>query len=200
MKNMNDPEIRKAFHYSVLRKEHNQSNTLVVDELGLEHGKCRADIAVINGHLNGYEIKSDVDSLKRLASQITTYDGIFDNSSLILTHRHLDDAMHILPTWWGAILANVDEHDCIYFEYLILPQPNPHVDNYSVAQLLWREEAQEILFNLGVRGKQLREKRAMLYKYIVEMLSPTDLQFTVREYLKRRKDWRHPKPPFPSDG
>jgi hypothetical protein len=55
---MNDPLIRKAFHCSFLQKEHAAPTTLVVDELGLEHGKCRADIAVINGHLIGYEIKS----------------------------------------------------------------------------------------------------------------------------------------------
>ena len=197
---MNDPDIRNAFHRSVLRKEHNQSDTLVVDELGLEHGKCRADIAVINGHLIGYEIKSDVDSLKRLDSQITAYNGIFDNLSLILTDCHRDEAMQILPNWWGVILAKSSKYNRVNFEYLKLPRLNPKINNNAVAQLLWREEAQEVLFNLGVRGARLRERRAILYKYIVELLSPMELRHTVREYLKNRKDWRHPVPPFPSDG
>jgi hypothetical protein len=197
---MNDPEIRKAFHRSILQKEHNQSNTLVVDELGLEHGKCRADIAVINGHLIGYEIKSDVDSLKRLDSQIISYNGIFDNLSLILTDRHRDEAIRILPIWWGVILAETNKHNGVSFEFLKSPRSNPKINNYAVAQLLWREEAQEILFSLGVRGARLREKRATLYKYLVEMLSPEELKHKVREYLKKRKDWRHPEQPFPSDG
>jgi len=64
---MNDAGIRRNLHCKKLRRHHVDPDTLVVDELGLKHGKCRADIAVINGHLMGYEIKSDDDSLRRLA-------------------------------------------------------------------------------------------------------------------------------------
>jgi len=78
----------------------------------------------------------------------------------------------ILPNWWGVILAKSSKYNRVNFEYLKLPRLNPKINNYAVAQLLWREEAQEVLFNLGVRGARLRERRAILYKYIVELLSP----------------------------
>ena len=58
---MNDERIRAAFHRKVLRRHHANANTLVIDELGLKHGKRRAVIAFINGHINGYEIKCDYD-------------------------------------------------------------------------------------------------------------------------------------------
>lgn len=65
-----------------------------------------------------------------------------------------------------------------------------------MAQLLWRDEAQEVLINLGVRGVQLRQRRSILYGYITEMLSSHDLRKTVREYLKKRRCWRHPGQPL----
>lgn len=197
---MNDPQIRKTFHKTFLRKHHCEPTTLVVDELGIEHGTCRADIAVINGHLIGYEIKSDVDSLRRLSSQINKYDAVFDNSSLILTERHLDEALRIIPHWWGVILVKEFTNNILKFDQLKRPYQNANINDYSVVQLLWREEAREILMDLGIRGARLREKRANLYRYIVEMLEPQDLRFIVREYLKKRQDWRHPsQPPLNGD-
>jgi len=193
---MNDPQIRKAFHETILLKHHNQPTTLVIDELGLEHGRCRADIAVVNGHLIGYEIKSDVDSLKRLSSQINVYNAVFDNSSLILTERHLDEALRIVPDWWGIIVVKEVAENSLKFKHLRSPHQNANINNYSVAQLLWREEAQEVLMSLGIRGARLREKRSKLYRYIVEMLDSQDLRLVVRKYLKRRQNWRRPSRRF----
>jgi len=73
---MNDLEIRGSFHRKKLRLQHAHVDTLVVDELGLNHGECRADIAVINGHLVGYEIKSNKDSLRRLEGQVNSYNAV----------------------------------------------------------------------------------------------------------------------------
>jgi hypothetical protein len=61
-----DRDVRQALHRKVLKEHHGDANTLVVDELGLRHGTCRVDIAVVNGFIHGYEIKSDADTLERL--------------------------------------------------------------------------------------------------------------------------------------
>lgn len=196
---MNDPQIRNAFHASFLQKEHADPSTLVLDELGLDHGKCRADIAVINGHMEGYEIKSDVDSLSRLKNQINSYDAIFDRSSVIVTIRHVNEAVRTIPDWWGIISVLESENNIPRFSVIKKPQQNKNIDDALVAQLLWREEAQEVLFNLGVRGAQLRQRRSILYAYITEMLSSHELRKTVREYLKNRRGWRHPGQPKSGD-
>ncbi|MDK1081190.1 MAG: sce7726 family protein [Anaerolineae bacterium] len=189
---MNDPQIRNAFHKTVLKKHHSKSTTLVVDELGLEHGKCRADIAIINGQLIGYEIKSDVDSLNRLSSQVNIYNAVFDKASLILTERHLDEAIYIIPDWWGIILVNETDKNILKFNQVRSPHKNTKFNNYSIVQLLWRAEAQEVLIGLGTKGARLREKRSNLYRYIVDMIDSQELRFIVREYLKKRLNWRHP--------
>jgi hypothetical protein len=197
---MNDPQIREAFHRIVLRNCHNSLATLVVNELGLEHGRCRADIAVINGHLIGYEIKSDVDSLKRLAFQIETYNTVFDLSSVVLTERHLSEVMRMIPDWWGVILATENNKKFIHFEHLRSPIQNTFTKDYSVVQLLWRDEAQQVLMKLGIQGAQLRKSRSCLYKDIINLLEPPVLRNIVREFLKKRQGWRDHVLPFPNDG
>lgn len=197
---MDDLKIRTSFHQKCLRKYHCDSSTLVVDELGLRHGKCRADIAVINNHLIGYEIKSDVDSLRRLNEQIDSYSAVFDRIFAIVAARHISETISMLPKWWGIILASEGPRGAVHFSTIRRSRQNVNVDNYAVTQLLWKNEAQEILANLGLNGKQLQEKRSTLYSYIVSNLDLSELRITVRKYLMKRTNWRHPALLSPSDG
>ena len=187
---MNDPYIRKAFHKEFLEVEHRDSNTLIIDELGLKHGKSRADIAVINGYMHGYEIKSDADTLNRLQKQMEIYNAIFDKISIVLTNRHIKEAMNIIPKWWGIILVMIDDIGKLNFNTIRAAQLNEIVNDYAVAQLLWRNEAQDILSSYGFQGARLREARANLYSYLVEATNSNELRFIVRNYLKRRENWR----------
>jgi hypothetical protein len=197
---MNDPQIRIAFHRTLLQEYHRDPTALVIDELGLEHGRCRADIAVINGYLIGYEIKSDVDSLKRLSLQIEAYSAVFDNASVITTDRHLDEVVDNVPGWWGVLVAKEACSGVIHFEHVRYAHHNTGTNDYSVAQLLWRNEAQDILMKLGVRRSALRKSRALLYRDIIELLQPSDLRRVVAEYLKRRRGWRDHVSPFLDGG
>lgn len=187
---MNDQQIRNSFHHKYLHKHHEDSATLVVDELGLQHGKCRADIAVINGHLIGYEIKSDADSLKRLDNQIASYNLVFDYISVIVAVCHLEETTTIVPDWWGIISVAEGKRGAIYFKTVRRSTQNRNVDKYAIAQLLWRNEAQEILASLGVHGKELRGKRSNLYTHIVERLNSSALRMVVKKYLMNRTNWR----------
>src|SRR4051812_32014446 len=65
-----DSEIRAALHRKALRAFHHCNDTLVIDELGIAHAKARIDVAVINGCLHGFEIKSAADTLTRLPRQL----------------------------------------------------------------------------------------------------------------------------------
>lgn len=187
---MNDQEIRESFHRKKLHGAHLAQDTLVVDELGLKHGLGRADIAVINGQLIGYEIKSENDSLRRIPTQIENYSAIFDKAYVIAESPHLSGLEKLLPEWWGIVLANQGPRGGIHFKNVRVAKTNPSVDNYSVAQLLWRNEVAEELSKLGFSGKVLRQKRSILYGQLVEALDPKVLRNTVRAILRNRKNWR----------
>ena len=55
---MLDKDVRQAVKDKILKAHINDPSTLVIDELGLDHGRNRVDIAVINGELHGYELKA----------------------------------------------------------------------------------------------------------------------------------------------
>ena len=193
---LNDAAIRQALHHKKLRKHHADIDTLVIDELGLQHGKCRADIAVINGHLAGYEIKSDDDSLTRLAQQIDAYNAVFDCVTTVVGKRHLVGVERLIPSWWGIMVAGKGQRGAVHFETVRLAKMNLSTDDFSVAQLLWRNEAEEELIKIGYTGRVLKQNRASLYNELINTLGARELRKIVRERLKIRKGWRHLVQPF----
>ncbi len=63
----------------------------------------------------------------------------------------------------------------------------------SIAKLLWRNEAIEILQKSEISNKILRQPRTVLYEYLVNILSICELRKAVRDYFKKRKNWRCPE-------
>jgi len=197
---MNDAEIRQNFHRKKLRRQHAQKDTLVIDELGLNHGRCRADIAVINGHLVGYEIKSNNDSLRRLEEQIKSYSAVFDKVSIIVGDRYINSIQSHIPKWWGVIVSVRGSRGAVNFEIIRKAQKNKSVKLISIAQLLWRDEAAEILSQKKLPPKILRQPRDVLYEQLADLLSANELRKIVRDYLKRRRNWRCLESPSQYDG
>lgn len=197
---MNDAEIRGSFHRTRLRKYHVARNTLVLDELGLKHGACRADIAVINGRLIGYEIKSDEDSLYRLGEQIEAYNDVFDRVTVVVGSKHAETISSQVPDWWGIIVSHRGPRGGILFETVRGTRINRESDLIAIAQLLWRNEATDILAELGMPTRILRKRREVLYEELVNLLGPAELRHRVRDCLKNRRNWRCPTPPSSGDG
>jgi len=192
---MNDVEIRKNFHRKILIRQHAQQNTLVIDELGLNHGKCRADIAVVNGRFVGYEIKSNNDSLRRLNEQVKSYNAIFDKVSIVVGNRHIKSIQNHVPEWWGIIESARGPRGAVNFDLIRKAQTNKNIDPISIAQLLWRNEAEEILRQKNLSSKILRQPREVLYEHLVNILKICELRKFVRDYFKKRKNWRCPELP-----
>ena len=192
---MNDVDIRQNFHKKILRRQHAQKDTLVIDELGLNHGKCRADIAVINGHLAAYEIKSNNDSLRRLEEQVKSYNAVFDRISIVVGDRYINSIQNYIPEWWGVIVSLRGPRGAVNFDIIREARTNKNIDPISIAQLLWRNEAEEILQQKKLSPRILRQPRAILYEYLVNTLNICELRRLVREYFKKRKNWRCPESP-----
>jgi len=197
---MNDLEIRQNFHRKRLRRQHAQKDTLVIDELGLNHGKCRADIAVVNGHLIGYEIKSNKDSLRRLKDQVESYNAVFDKISVVVGDRYIKSIQSHIPTWWGVILSVRGPRGAVNFDTIRKAQTNKDVDQISIARLLWRNEVEEILRQKNLSSKILRQPREVLYEHLVNTLNICELRKFVRKYFKKRINWRCPELPSRCDG
>lgn len=197
---MRDREVRQALHAKVLKEHHGDTNTLVLDELGLRHGTCRVDIAVVNGYLHGYEIKSDADTLDRLPGQVAVYDAVLDRSTLVVGERHVEKAKGKIPDWWGIKVVTAGPRGGIAFNTVRQPKLNLAIDAVALAELLWRPEAVDILQELGTPPATLRKPRAALYRYLAEVVELNELRKLIRQRLKARANWRGQRPPSSDAG
>src|SRR5690349_12621312 len=168
---MNDPLIRQSLHRDILQRYHADPHTLVVDELGLNHGESRADIAVINGLLVGYEIKSNEDSLNRLEEQVKAYNAIFDKITIVIGTRHLKNIHNRIPSWWGIISAVNTSENTAKFNLVRKCNKNTNICPVSIARLLWRDEVLELLKQRKFTTSDLRKPRAFLYEILAETVS-----------------------------
>lgn len=189
---LSDPEIREKFHQKILRRQHRNHQVRVIDELGLRHGACRADIAVIGGELRGFEIKGDRDSLSRLLNQVENYSAVFDRATAITVARHAESVIRLLPNWWGIIICERGMRGGISFETERSALRNPDVDPLALTELLWRSEAQAILRDRGIDGSILNRPRRTLYRRLAAELSLGELHREVRKTLVNREKWRDP--------
>lgn len=166
------------------------SNTVVVEELGLFRGAARADIVVISGSLKGYEIKSGRDTLSRLANQAVMYSRVFDTVTIVLADRHVEGAARIIPGWWGIEVAVSDPPAGLWLSKIRTESPNPGVDPFALVQLLWRDEALTLLAQFSPSEKLDDRPRSFLWHALAASVPMTELKALVRTCLKNRRRWR----------
>ncbi|KKS98265.1 MAG: hypothetical protein UV73_C0003G0207 [Candidatus Gottesmanbacteria bacterium GW2011_GWA2_43_14] len=186
-----DGIIRKALIRKLLQEHPNEPDTIVVEELGLQHGTVRVDVALVNGRLHGFELKSDLDTLLRLPRQMQTYNMVLDQITLVVGKDHLHKAVNLIPDWWGVIIAkSIDTDGNVRFYEIREPENNPTLDSMSIVRLLWKDEALSILENLGHVSGIRYKRRDVIYEKLVSVLSQDELKAKVRKSLSTRINWR----------
>lgn len=186
---LRDHEIRAELKACLSNIHASEPDTLIVDELGICQGLVRADIAVVNGEISAFEIKSDADTLARLKTQIQYYSKICDRVSIVVGHRHVDTAKLLIPSWWGLWIAQKQD-DSVCLKQLRKGRVNNKVEPYALAQLLWKEETFALLEKYhatkGVKSKPKKD----LWVRLTETIDLDTLKSEVRATLKARTDWR----------
>lgn len=190
-----DKVIRDALRKRLVNLYKDVSDVKIIEELGVTHGTARVDMAVINGVLHGYELKSDKDTLNRLSSQMEIYNSVFDQVTIVVGKSHLFESINLIPDWWGIMVAQINNSDCEVSLYSIREaRQNPAQDIVAVASLLWREEALRMLEESG-RADGVRSKnRKMIYERLADVLDNETLKYKVREQLCTRLNWRSGSP------
>jgi hypothetical protein len=187
---MRDADVRRVLMRQLDACYGTDSNTRIVQELGLCRGSVRADVAVINGVLKGYEIKSDRDTLARLECQAETYNKVFDTVTVVAASRHIENIERIVPEWWGiqAVARNADS--ILQLIRVRDESGNYQIDPTALVQLLWRDEVMLLLRDVPITMNLERKPREFLWQTLVESVPLIDLKMQVRECLRNRKSWR----------
>ncbi|MEX0758191.1 MAG: sce7726 family protein [Tistlia sp.] len=185
-----DADIRSALHSKRLRRAKSHSDTLVIDELGLAHARSRIDVAVINGCIHGYEIKSTKDNLDRFSTQIDIFRQTLQKLTFVAAPKHLASIMSCAPEWCGVIAAEQGPRGGVNFHVLRNPLANPEIDPVMMAHLLWRDEVLELLGQAGYAPKDLRRPRRQLYEILCEIMTLREITASIRAFMVQRRTWR----------
>jgi hypothetical protein len=186
---MRDRDIRTALREELKSVYKDDVGTIFIDELGLCTGNARVDMAVVNGSLNGYEIKSERDTLQRLPHQIEIYGKALDQVTIVASGLHIEKIINMVPEWWGITEAYYQDGS-VQFKIVRESQTNPNVDPYSLVQLLWRDEALSLLRSIGAEKGMLTKPRRAIWQKLSQSRSVEELGHLVREQLKGRANWR----------
>ncbi|MGS4886361.1 sce7726 family protein [Roseibium sp. MB-4] len=185
---MRDRDVRDVVVRDLHAAHEHDPTTRIVQEMGIWSGTVRIDIATINGELSGFELKSDRDTLDRLPTQAKYYGLVFDRVTLVCGSKHVEKAKKIIPEWWGVVSAR-EQCGQVILEELRKSKLNKEIDPVLVAQLLWKDEALEILdrYDLvkGFRSKTAR----VIHQRMAHELPLETLTYEVRAALKVRDGW-----------
>lgn len=186
----NDLIIRQTL-IKYVGKQYKNHPAKIIEEFSVCDGAARVDLAAVNGIMHGFEIKSDIDSLKRLPHQIEFYGSVFNQMTLVVGATHLYHAFHIIPEWWGVLVARIDKSGKVSFNEIRRPQTNKFIQANSVVKLLWKEEAIGVLEGMGFTRGYKSKNREQICKKITEELDLDSILMKVRETILFNRDgWK----------
>jgi hypothetical protein len=179
---MTEAVVRHSLREEVLAAAPHSAEA--VYEFWVPRSNERADVAVIGSTaIDGFEIKTERDTLKRLPRQAEAYTRLFDRCHAVLAVRHLDKAIEMLPPWWGVPVIGRDDGPT--FIPVRNAQINSGVDPETLVRLLWRDEVHAALCGLGA-PPDLKAGRFLMWEQLLILLDLDGLKAVVRDALLRR--------------
>lgn len=182
----NDADLRQAAR--IYLRDLAPEGVRVVEEMCLDRGTVRVDLALLTAPLLGVELKSDRDTLARLPAQMKHYNAVFGRMVLIVGAKHVEKALALIPEWWTLLIARHDG-DGVTLEIARDGRDNPNLSVKAVSDLLWRDETLALLTSRGL-DKGWRTKRvAQLRRRLRENVAADVIVSAVSETLAARAGW-----------
>jgi hypothetical protein len=122
------------------------------------------------------------------------YNAVFDKITIVVGQRHLLDAIHQIPEWWGITLAKINlDQQVVFYSIREAKNNNDKQVPVSIARMLWRAEALKILEERNEADGIRTKTREIIYQKLVDVLKD-DID-TLKKYVRHallvsRGDWR----------
>lgn len=180
-----DADIRQPLHDWIHRRHARGSATGILHELKIPRPSARIDLAVVNGKMVGFEIKSDIDSLARLNRQAAAFEQVFDRVCMVTTEKHLSHAMGKIPSWWGVVVPS-RRGNKVVFKPVRSMRRNPTQNNSALLYALTRAELVKILTAAGLSKGHKGKRKDDLIEVILGQLPARALRSEARRVLRLR--------------
>jgi hypothetical protein len=175
---------RAALTHNVLLGTHSLNTASMLTEF--RAGACKADLAILNGTATVYEIKSERDSLARLANQITNYSKVFAKVYVIAGESHVRDVLEETPLDVGVMCLSARHHISTVREAM---DRADRVCPKTIFESLRSAEAGAILRDLNVPVPDV--PNTLLHSALracFERLRPGDVHRAMVKTLKRSRN------------
>ena len=184
-----EQDIRAAIMHQIL---YTTPVTNVFHEFVLGWGVKRIDIAIINQeHTVGYEIKSDLDTIKRLPEQSAYFEKFFDYCYLVVSPKHLEKSLTIIPPEWGIYIAQMQLNNVVDLNQLREASLSKNLNAKTMLGVIWKQELLEILgLKIAVDWRTRKLTCNDLREKIIELFSIDEIRDRVRYQLTHRDSWR----------
>jgi hypothetical protein len=175
---------RAAISHKVLMGTHSLRTASMLNEF--RAGSCKADLVILNGTATVYEIKSERDSLARLANQVENYKRVFAKVNVVASEGHVENVMAMVPDDVGVMcLSNryriTTVREAIDCTARICPE--------TVFESLRTAEAAAILREMGVTVPRVpNTQRHAAMRGLFAALDPAALHIEMVRTLKRTRD------------
>lgn len=145
-----DKKYRTEYFYKntilnkLLFKRHNYKKTIALTELPIANSK--ADFVMINGKGVVYEIKTELDNLDRLNSQVNDYYQAFTEVVIVTYEENLTKVLGLVPEEVGLIQLTKRK------ALRTIREPrhnNQHLDYYTIFKILRKQEFENIIVDHG---------------------------------------------------
>lgn len=164
----------------LLIKQHDYKTTIVLSEFPV--GNSKADFIMINGNGIVYEIKTELDNLERLDSQIKDYYKAFSEVVIVTYEKNLDKVIKIIPDTVGVMLLTKRKALKMIREPL---QALSYLDYDTIFKILRKYEFEKIIQNMGYSLPGVNQFQ--YYKECYKILSRIDIQELQNAMLKELK-------------
>lgn len=171
---------KNSLFNKILLKKHNPRTTVAFSEFSIAHSK--ADFVMINGTGCIYEIKTELDNLERLKTQINDYYKAFSRVVVLTYEKNIEKVERIVPSTVGIMIltrrgalrtVRKASNDKACF------------DKETIFKILRKEEFESIILR---SGKSLPECDAFsYYKECFALFSQIDVQTMQKEMLRELK-------------
>jgi len=178
---MTEAAVRQSLRQDILGATPGHAEAIY--EFWVPRSNERADVAVIGALMQGYEIKTERDTLKRLPRQTEAYARVFDRCHAVLAECHVDHAMEMLPSSWGVLVIETEPR--LSFRLLRAAVVNDAVDAEVLVRLLWKGEVHAALCALGYVPDP-RAGRFHMWELLLSLLDIDGIKQVVRDALLQR--------------
>ncbi|HKX77562.1 MAG TPA: sce7726 family protein [Novosphingobium sp.] len=175
---------RSAISHKILMGTHSLQTASMLNEF--RAGSCKADLVILNGTATVYEIKSERDSLARLANQVENYKRVFAKVNVIASEGHVDGVLATVPDDVGVMCLSRRYRISTVREAVDRPA---RICPVTVFESLRSAEAIAILKALGIAVPQVpNTQRHAALRALFADLDPATLHVEMVHTLKRTRN------------